>query len=285
MSHASLSPSPSLPGRPSALHATRSAYAAPSGLSRLAFAGPPQSPTRQSHAMTRDSSTVSTRPTMAMQATLQSFLEGVEFATRCNIERRGESRMGSRQPSRMGTRAGSFRASGRSSLDGDETFRWDDEPETRPRSPVDGLRVFEDGDRLSVGDFHDGSRVVDSFPQQASDTPKQLEVVRRLGSGSYAVVYLARSVDSPYGDDDRDLDDDERPVEYGREYALKCLCKKNLSADLLEVQRYEVRFSPRRMLRQTQAWCTGNAPSIASEPPQHRCVARGKLPNHAVRHV
>ena len=51
---------------------------------------------------------------------------------------------------------------------------------------------------------------------------KCLEVVKLLGRGSYAVVYLAREV----GVD-------------GGEYALKCLSKRDLSPDQLADQRLE----------------------------------------------
>jgi serine/threonine protein kinase len=148
-----------------------------------------------------------------------------------------------------------FRTIGRHPLDDDdeEAFLSDDDDDdvglgdiTLAPKESNDLHVFEEGDRLSVGEYHDGSLVVDSFPHspvQDSDAPRRLEVVRQLGSGSYAMVYLARAIVSPSAaDDDYDLDDD-RPVEYGKEYALKCLCKKNLSDDLLEVQRYEVRSS------------------------------------------
>ena len=144
----------------------------------------------------------------------------------------------------------------------------------------DELRVFQNGQRLTVGGLHDGMLVQDCFPvtepsrsrsqsasarhsrsaSASSNTlagltgTKRLEIVRKLGSGSYAVVYLCRAIlydpveDGSEADDfdDFDMDDDEhhrparREIVYGQEFALKCLCKRNLSEDLLHVQRFEV---------------------------------------------
>lgn len=112
----------------------------------------------------------------------------------------------------------------------------------------------------------------------AGDEPaKTFEVVRRLGTGSYAVVYLVREVlhlAAPLAsprldtDDGRDLDmsldghscddhdDDEREMEgrsagavgqeengsvYGREFAVKLLSKANLDDEALAAQMFEVR--------------------------------------------
>ena len=76
------------------------------------------------------------------------------------------------------------------------------------------------------------------------------KAIRKVGSGSYAVVYLARQIlydpldDESYDPDD-DLDGAPRQVVYGKEFALKCLCKHNLDEELLQVQRFEVRLAPR----------------------------------------
>ncbi|KAN0063023.1 hypothetical protein ACQY0O_004186 [Thecaphora frezii] len=62
--------------------------------------------------------------------------------------------------------------------------------------------VFEIGDRLAPGLEHQGQtiRIADTTPgfveQNADLTGSQLEVVRKLGEGSYAVVYLVREVES-----------------------------------------------------------------------------------------
>lgn len=90
--------------------------------------------------------------------------------------------------------------------------------------------------------------VSDRASQQG--TGKEFEVVRKLGSGSYAVVYLVREVLSrgtPFSDDGHcagrlDLDDalPRKSTEYGREYAIKCLSKANLDEENLEAQMAEV---------------------------------------------
>jgi serine/threonine protein kinase len=95
---------------------------------------------------------------------------------------------------------------------------------------------------------------------QDSGPVRELEVVRRLGTGSYAVVYLVRELlDRPSSDGDNsseegllgpiDLDaplaDIEHPgsktaSRYGKEYAIKCLSKANLDEDALYSQLSEV---------------------------------------------
>jgi serine/threonine protein kinase len=90
---------------------------------------------------------------------------------------------------------------------------------------------------------------LDSF-----EPPREFEVVRQLGTGSYAVVYLVREVLSrpPVSEDGHisvvgSLDFDGRPpppqsIEYGTEYAIKCLSKVNLDEEALAAQLSEVRF-------------------------------------------
>lgn len=83
---------------------------------------------------------------------------------------------------------------------------------------------------------------------------KEFEVIRLLGSGSYAVVYHVREVLSrkPVSEDGHsllgrmDFDDASSrrsSVEYGREYAIKCLSKANLDEEALEAQLFEVTLS------------------------------------------
>ncbi|KAL7411748.1 hypothetical protein BDY24DRAFT_120511 [Mrakia frigida] len=84
----------------------------------------------------------------------------------------------------------------------------------------------------------------------------RLEIVRQLGTGSYAVVYLVREVlDQPTGrkrsDSGSELEWDMEGEDgivglgtgkgrcYGREFALKCLSKQDLSEESLEVQMFE----------------------------------------------
>lgn len=85
------------------------------------------------------------------------------------------------------------------------------------------------------------------------DPAREFEVVRRLGTGSYAVVYLVREVLSrpplPSQDSHMTLDGMElegsgegrrASVEYGREFAVKCLSKANLDEEALAAQMSEV---------------------------------------------
>ncbi|GAA99720.1 uncharacterized protein L969DRAFT_96144 [Mixia osmundae IAM 14324] len=140
-------------------------------------------------------------------------------------------------------------------LDEDAPLGFDGEPD---------FNVFGEGDRLGLGTMHEGQLVVDLFASDITlpspsahsrvDSPGladnlggdfggdfQLEIIRQLGYGSYAVVYLARQVlydapeDAAFATDDHSV----RGTVYGKEFALKCLCKKNLSDDLLEVQKFE----------------------------------------------
>jgi hypothetical protein len=82
----------------------------------------------------------------------------------------------------------------------------------------------------------------------------KFEVVKALGTGSYAVVYQVRQILSGYPPPTEDLSpisavnfDDipscPAPVSYGREYALKCLSKVDLDKDALSTQMFEVRLS------------------------------------------
>lgn len=104
------------------------------------------------------------------------------------------------------------------------------------------------------------------FDSASEEPATEFEVVRKLGTGSYAVVYLVREVlertivaGSPSSSVDGhvaavgrlDLDSDDghgyvvREKEeriYGREYAIKVLSKANLDEDALDAQLFEVRF-------------------------------------------
>lgn len=171
--------------------------------------------------------------------------------------------------------------------------------------------VFEIGDLLGPGLEHDGhiikiAETTPGFVDQNEDlTGSKLEVIRKLGEGSYAVVYLVKEVSAEEAalqasqksvatpssasrnlaveapsrspDDDADLtmvassedllsttlkangkgkDEgfhnspalEERrrkdlkintQLRPGKEFALKCLCKRDLPEDMLEVQRLE----------------------------------------------
>ncbi|MCO5565948.1 hypothetical protein L7F22_019623 [Adiantum nelumboides] len=160
--------------------------------------------------------------------------------------------------------------------------------------------IFEIGDRLGPKMMHDGHEITiaqtsDGFNEQSADwTGTQLEIVSKLGEGSYAVVYLVKEVPRMEGlhqisvtpvtlsstDRSRDVFLDEGDQTFadetilqngdlygttikasasgrlaenkededhsksskkseGRYFALKCLCKRDLSDDMLEVQRLE----------------------------------------------
>lgn len=79
----------------------------------------------------------------------------------------------------------------------------------------------------------------------------KFEVVKAIGTGSYAVVYQVRQILSSYPPPAEDLSpisavnfDDfpssPTPGRYGREYALKCLSKADLDKDALSAQMFEV---------------------------------------------
>ncbi|KAI0373388.1 kinase-like protein [Pilatotrama ljubarskyi] len=117
--------------------------------------------------------------------------------------------------------------------------------------------VLAQGDLVGEGLYLQGeviSRVPisSSEPRVDHDEPAgEFEVVRKLGSGSYAVVYLVREVLSrPQPSDDghaiaiggMDLDDGSpgnQSTEYGREYAIKVLSKANLDEEALAAQLIE----------------------------------------------
>lgn len=96
--------------------------------------------------------------------------------------------------------------------------------------------------------------------QSLLDPNATFEVIRKLGTGSYAVVFLVREVFGSYRRNASD-DDDQFPaggldlsladapkLTYGREFAIKCLSKANLSPEELQVQMFEVSLSRRRRI-------------------------------------
>jgi hypothetical protein len=196
--------------------------------------------------------------------------------------------------------------------------------------PVD---IFEVGDRLGPGMMHDGLRIriaqtSDGFREQPGDTNgKQLEVISKLGEGSYAVVYLVREVDpkpggasaspevaaangvnmtqaraessssppTPSALDDHEIYSrtlrasdvamgdrtissvadssgslSESDLQPPREFALKCLCKRDLSDEMLEVQRLEVSPTGNRPLHRCSPFTTGHHSSVNPAAPAHR---------------
>ena len=115
--------------------------------------------------------------------------------------------------------------------------------------------VLSPGDVVGEGIQLQGEdiRLVSVHPTDKSEAPAQeFEVIRRLGTGSYAVVYLVRevlsrpvpSMDGHISIEGMELDDKitSRPtIEYGREFAIKCLSKVDLdSEEALVAQKAEV---------------------------------------------
>src|SRR6266702_3888005 len=111
----------------------------------------------------------------------------------------------------------------------------------------------------------------------------EFQVVRKLGTGSYAVVYLVREVlcRSPPSEDDHfypggrlELDDASAPrsppTEYGREYAIKLLSKADLDEEELVAQLTEVRSVPNlSSVRVLTKIHSGDDPSVNSCSLQH----------------
>ena len=108
----------------------------------------------------------------------------------------------------------------------------------------------------------------------------KFQVVRALGTGSYAVVYQVRQILSGYPPQAEDLSpinavnfDDlpsPAPVKYGREYALKCLSKADLDKDALSTRMFEV--CPSRFPLYTcspNCRFEGNDSPISAYPPEH----------------
>ena len=112
--------------------------------------------------------------------------------------------------------------------------------------------------RVAIGDGAEGEEPAKTF-----------EVVRRLGAGSYAVVYLVKEVlhvgeeasegvdegcESDGADLDMSMDGHDRDEAcvfvkrqrmdrvYGKEYAIKLLSKANLDEEALSAQMLEVRL-------------------------------------------
>ena len=98
------------------------------------------------------------------------------------------------------------------------------------------------------------NRSAEHAPADHQEPATEFEVVRKLGTGSYVVVYHVREVLShpPPSEDDHiypggrlELDDASiscsLPTEYGREYAIKLISKADLDEEELVAQLTEVR--------------------------------------------
>lgn len=88
--------------------------------------------------------------------------------------------------------------------------------------PAVGQLHVSDKNNLGLPLRRDGSGFGAKRLSIGPSEPKTYKVIRQLGSGSYAVVYLVRQVGGRK-----------------REYALKCLSKHDLEADQLETQLFE----------------------------------------------
>ncbi|KAJ7124942.1 hypothetical protein C8R44DRAFT_127031 [Mycena epipterygia] len=136
---------------------------------------------------------------------------------------------------------------------------------SRPlKSPADSRRssfssvledVLQQGDIVGEGVELQGEviRIVSPDGHLDTEPAREFEVVRRLGAGSYAVVYqvlevLERAPPSEDGHSSMmghmDLDGRSHTrtpaIAYGREYAIKCLSKANLDDEALTAQMDEV---------------------------------------------
>jgi len=143
------------------------------------------------------------------------------------------------------------------------------------------LNSLQEGDRLGIGLLHEGHLIIDALegsssttmaiaqevddgadggaqsPIRSPDDGIQFEIVRQLGYGSYAIVYLVKEIlyEPPSSanyhyshgheehlfvtDEDDALAEHEGKTIYGREFALKCLSKKNLTDEQITVQKFE----------------------------------------------
>ncbi|KAG9010805.1 hypothetical protein FRB94_009712 [Tulasnella sp. JGI-2019a] len=121
--------------------------------------------------------------------------------------------------------------------------------------------ILSEGDVIGQGDSLHGETIELVHIPTSAARPEQsppathLQVVRKLGAGSYAVVYLVKEilsrklVEQPRGRgmglQFGDEDDDEMnegtmwEYEYGREFAVKCLSKASLSPEELVIQMFE----------------------------------------------
>jgi hypothetical protein len=90
----------------------------------------------------------------------------------------------------------------------------------------------------------DAVRIVSVHPTDQSEAfAQELEVVRCLGIGSHAVVYHVREVlyrIPSEGTDSNGALISHASVEYGRDFAIKCLSKVNLDGQALAAQMTEV---------------------------------------------
>ena len=150
--------------------------------------------------------------------------------------------------------------------------------------------VLAPGDIIGKGAFLKG-HVVSLLPTDTDrpihDENEQFQVIKELGKGSYAVVYLVHQVSFSsnsesaedaqiLGDMDTDMPiSNQEPFKtYGRNFAIKCLSKANLDQEELEIQLAEVSVHlPMSQNSFHITLCAGYYPPVSSAAPQHRRIA------------
>ena len=105
--------------------------------------------------------------------------------------------------------------------------------------------------------------IANAPPRYGQPPAMNLQVVRKLGAGSYAVVYLVREILDPLSEHALPSGSDR----LGREYAIKCLRKGGYDADTLDAQMIEVSTSSRPLLLSNSHHSF--LPSLARPPAGH----------------
>ena len=124
---------------------------------------------------------------------------------------------------------------------------------SHPTETLPTIISIVSGDILSPGDIVGEGILLQTEPlrlvpnQSVDQAPvadyqqstREFEVVRKIGTGSYAIVYLVREILFHF----LSSEDDHHPSrEYGREYAVKLLSKADLDEKELMAQLTEVPF-------------------------------------------
>jgi hypothetical protein len=143
--------------------------------------------------------------------------------------------------------------------------------------------VLEPGDIVGEGcKLQDDTIRLVSSAADCVELAKEFEVVKQLGTGSYAVVYQVREVLSrpPPSEDGHmplmgsmELNGElsrSASVQYGREYAMKCLSKADLDEADLAAQMSEVRMSSYLLIAVSYAVFLGHNSPVTSITSQYR---------------
>ena len=141
--------------------------------------------------------------------------------------------------------------------------------------------VLAPGDTVGEGSLLQGEPI-QLVSSSHTELAREFEVIKQLGTGSYAIVYLVQEVLSrPVHSEDghmstiglMELDTTIKPVQhtvYGREYAIKCLSKADLDQDALAVQMSEVIYRYLFFKYPLYESFSGSHPSILASSPKHR---------------